>query len=208
MIELLRHFLPELVSGFLVNLAIAFGAVLVGLAVGLPMAVLRDRVPRSHRFIWPCVRLMQAAPTYVIMYFVLSMLPRDLSLFGFRFSGLAAVILSLSVYMASYIAENFYRALEHMHRGEREHALLFLPNLLRGFFVVVMSSGFAAAIGVSEAVSVTMREAERLHTIGPRILLFVVAITFFVAVFSAANAVIRRLVRRLSEPVGRPDRVS
>src|SRR6185503_7244232 len=172
MIELLRHFLPELISGFLVNLEVACGAVLVGLAVGLPLALLRDRLPGSYRFIWPCVRLMQAAPTYVIMYFVLSMLPRDMSLFGVRIGGLAAVILSLSVYMASYIAENFYRALEHLHRDEREHALLFLPNLLRGFFVVVMSSGFAAAIGVSEAVSVTMREAERLHAIGPRILLF------------------------------------
>ena len=61
-----------------------------------------------------------------------------------------------------------------------------------------MSSGFGAAIGVSEAVSVTMREAERLHTVGPRILLFVVAIALFVAMFGGANVVIRYLVRRLS----------
>ena len=198
MIELLRHFLPELLAGFLVNLEVAFGAVMVGLAVGLPMALLRDRLPGSQRIVWPCVRLMQAAPTYVIMYFMLSMLPRDISLFGFHTAGLAAVILAQSVYLASYIADNGYRALEHLHRNEREHALLFLPNLLRGFFVVVMSSGFGAAIGVSEAVSVTMREAERLHTVGPRILLFVVAIALFVAMFGGANVVIRYLVRRLS----------
>jgi ABC-type tungstate transport system substrate-binding protein len=198
MIELLRHFVPELLAGFLVNLEVACGAVVVGLAVGLPMALMRHGFPGSQRFVWSCVRLMQAAPTYVIMYFVLSMLPRDLSMFGFRTAGLSAVILAQSVYLASYIADNGFRALQHLQRNERDHALLFLPNLLRGFFVVVMSSGFGAAIGVSEAVSVTMREAERLHTVGPRLLLFGIAIGLFVAVFGGANLVIRYFVRRLA----------
>ena len=198
MIDAIGHFLPLLLRGFAVNLEIAFGAMLIGLGVGLPLATMRDRVPRSSRIVLPCVRFMQAAPTYVIMFFVLSVLPRDFTLFGFHASGFAAVTLSLSVYLASYIAENFYRALQHMHRGERTHALLFLPNLLRGFFVVVMSSGFGAAIGVSEAVGVTMHEAERLHSAGERIVLFIIAIALFVAVFRSANVLIGYLVRRLS----------
>jgi hypothetical protein len=198
MIDVIADFLPELMLGFLVNLEVASGAVVIGLAVGLPLALLRHRLPRTRRAVWSCVRLMQAAPVYVVMYFVLNLLPRDFSLLGFRATGLAAVILAQSVYLASYIAENGYRALQHRERGERDQALLFLPNLLRGFFVVVMSSGFGAAIGVSEAVGVTMREAERLHTVGERVVLFLIAIGFFVAFFGGANAVIRYLVRRLS----------
>jgi ABC-type arginine transport system permease subunit len=201
MIDIIADFLPELMLGFLVNLEVASGAVLIGLAVGLPLALLRHSVPGTRRAVWPCVRLMQAAPAYVVMYFVLNLLPRDFSLLGFRVAGLAAVILAQSVYLASYIAENGYRALQHRQRGERDQALLFLPNLLRGFFVVVMSSGFGAAIGVSEAVGVTMREAERLHTVGERVVLFLIAIGFFVAFFGGANAVIRYLVRRLSRPL-------
>jgi len=198
MIEIISDFLPELFFGFLVNLEVAVGAVVIGLAVGLPLAMLRHQLPGTRRVVWSCVRLMQAAPAYVVMFFVLSLLPRDFSLFGVRVAGVAAVILAQSVYLASYIAENGYRALQHWQRGERDQALLFLPNLLRGFFVVVMSSGFGAAIGVSEAVGVTMREAERLHSVGQRVVLFLVAIGFFVVVFGAANAAIRYLVRRMS----------
>ena len=51
--------------------------------------------------------------------------------------------------MTAYVAENGYRALEHLRRDERNLALLFLPNLMRGAVLVVMSSGFGAAIGVS-----------------------------------------------------------
>jgi len=75
--------------------------------------------------------------------------------------------------------------------------LLFLPNLLRGFVVVVMSSGFGAAVGVSEAVSVTMHQAERYPALGDRILLFAVTITFFVLVFGLVNILIQHLISRL-----------
>jgi ABC-type amino acid transport system permease subunit len=200
MIEVIRHFLPELLAGFLVNLQISAGAVVIGLAIGVPLALARRYMPRSRRFVLPTVRLMQAAPVYVVMFFVLSLLPRDLTLFGVAATGLTAVILSQSVYMTSYIAENFYRAMEHLARDERDLALLFLPNLLRGFVLVVMSSGFGAAIGVQEAVGVTMRQAERLHAVGERVVLFLVVIGLFAAVFGVANGVIRRLMRRLATP--------
>ena len=79
---MIRNFLTELLGGFLVDLQVAAGAVAIGLGVGLPVALLREWAPRSRRIVWPCVRLMQAAPVYVVMYFVVSTLPRDLSLFG------------------------------------------------------------------------------------------------------------------------------
>ncbi len=201
MIDVIRRFIPELLAGFLVNIEIAAGAMVIGLAVGVPLAVLRQKLPRSRKMVWPCVRLMQAAPTYVIMYFVLSVLPRDLWTLGLPATRLSAVILAQSAYMAPYVADNFYRALEHLERGERELALLFLPNLLRGFVIVVMSSGFAAAIGVSEAVGVTVRYAERLHALADRVTLFLVAIALFLAVFGVVNALIRFLMRRLSQSV-------
>ena len=63
MIEVLRNFAPTLLAGFLVNLEIASAAVALGLAVGVPMALLRHRLPVSRRIVWPCVWLMQAEIT-------------------------------------------------------------------------------------------------------------------------------------------------
>ena len=85
--------------------------------------------------------------------------------------------------------------LPHLRYRDVGKALLFLPNLLRGFNVVIMSSGFGAAIGVAEAVGVTVREAEMLETMGERVALFLTAIVLFVTFFSAANLLVQRLAR-------------
>jgi hypothetical protein len=61
-----------------------------------------------------------------------------------------------------------------------------------------MSSGFAAAIGVSEAVGVTMRQAERRHEVGQRVVLFAVAIALSTVLFGGINGLIHRMVRRMS----------
>ena len=103
-------------------------------------------------------------------------------------------MLAQSIYLTAYVAEEAYEAMGHLSRNDRERALLFLPNLMRGFIVVVMSSGFGAAVGVSEAVSVTMRQAERLPAPGDRILLFVVAIAFFATVVASLNVAVGRLI--------------
>ena len=60
-----------------------------------------------------------------------------------------------------------------------------------------MSSGFGAAVGVSEAVSVTMHQAEQFPVLGDRILLFGVTIIFFVVIFGLVNILIQHLVSRL-----------
>ena len=198
MIEVLRGFVPVFFQGFLINLEIALGALLIGLGAGLPLALLRRQAPWARPAILVCTRLMQAAPVYVIMFFLLHLFPKDQQLFGvpLAIGGLSAVILALGVYMTAYIAENGYQALEHLQRRERERALLFFPNALRGFSVVVMSSGIAAAIGVTEAVGATLKQAERLTTLSGKVILFLIVIAFFAAVFSTANAAIRYLINR------------
>ena len=171
---------------------------------------LRRRVAFTGGLVRSCIGLMQALPTYVVMFFVLILLPRDLSVFGRPLTGFTAVVVAQSIYLTAYVSEDAYEALGHLARGNPERALLFLPNLLRGFVVVVMSSGFGAAVGVSEAVSATMRQAERLPTAGDRILLFGVAIAFFALVVGALNALIRHLIGRLGRGRGahRPSRVA
>jgi ABC-type amino acid transport system permease subunit len=204
MLEIVREFIPVLLAGFVVNLEIGVVVVTIAVALGVPLSMLRRRVPVTRRLIRACIGLMQALPTYVVMFFMLTLLPRNLSIWGMAITGITAVVLAQSVYLTAYVAEDAYEAMGHLARGDRDRALLFLPNLLRGFVVVVMSSGFGAAVGVSEAVSATMRQAERLPSPGDRILLFAVAIAFFALVFGLLNAVIRRAIVRLRPSVARP----
>jgi hypothetical protein len=198
MLQVIQQFIPVLLAGFLVNLEIGVAAVGIAVAVGVPLSLLRRRFGLVRRLIRTCIGLMQALPTYVAMFFILILLPRDLSVLGHTITGVIAVVLAQSIYLTAYVAEEAYEALGHLSRNDRERALLFLPNLMRGFVVVVMSSGFGAAVGVSEAVSATMRQAERLSTPGERILLFAVAIAFFAVVVGSLNVLIRRLIRHFT----------
>lgn len=198
MTEIIGQFMPILWEGFLVNLEIGVAAVAIGVMLGVPLTLLRRRLSLLQRPVRLCIQLMQALPTYVTMFFVLTLLPDDLAWWGRPIESVSAVVLAQAVYMTSYVAEDAFEALEHLQRREREQALLFLPNLLRGFVVVVMSSGFGAAAGVSEAVSVTLHQAERFPALGDRLLLFGVAITFFALIFGSVNMLIHRLIITLA----------
>ena len=205
MLSMLVQFVPALLAGFIVNLEIGAIVVVIALTIGVPLSLLRHRFAWLSRPIGATVRLMQALPTYVVMFFTLTLLPREVFLFGTPITGLIAVIFSLSIYLIAYVAEDARDALVYLDRHDRDHALLFLPNLLRGFVVVVMSSGFGAAVGVSEAVSVTMRQAERLPALSDRILLFMVTIIFFALVVGALNLIIRYFITLLSRPQRPPN---
>lgn len=197
MTETILAFIPVLLNGFLIDLWIALATTLIGLAVGMPIAWVRHRMGWTRRPLRVLIRLMQAAPVYVVMFFLLNMLPDDIDAFGrtIVIGGVTVMILAQCAYMIPYVAEAGFDMLGHLRDRDVGKALLFLPNLLRGFNVVIMSSGFGAAIGVAEAVGVTVREAEMLETMGERVALFLTAIVLFVTFFSAANLLVQRLAR-------------
>ena len=59
---------------------------------------------------------MRAAPTFVVMFFLLNAMPRDATLFGvpFALSGVMTVALSLVPYSAAYIADAGVEALRQL----------------------------------------------------------------------------------------------
>ena len=192
-------FLPTFLAGMAVNFEIAAAAVVIGLLVGLPLAYARASASRA------AVGLMRAAPTFVVMFFLLNVIPRDAELFGIplALSGVMTVAVSLVPYSAAYAADAGVEALQQWRRGSHLGALLFLPNMTRAFFVVVMSSGAAAAIGVSEGISVILRQAELLPSLGDRLVLFAIGILMFGVPLQLSFAFIRRLQRALGSHMTR-----
>jgi ABC-type arginine/histidine transport system permease subunit len=197
--ELWTDFVPMLLSAMVTNFEISFIALALGLLLGLPLALLRDRggavgVGVSATII----SLMRAAPTFVVMFFLLNVV-RDVSLFGVKLamSGVMTVAVSLVPYSAAYAADAGVEALRQFRRGSPLGALLFLPNITRAFFVIVMSSGAAAAIGVPEGISVILREVAVLPALGDRLIVFATGIVLFGVPLQLGLAFMRWLQREL-----------
>lgn len=197
--RLTTDFLPLFLAGMAVNFEIAAIAIAVGLAIGLVLASGRYAGGVAGGVAASVVALMRAAPTFVVMFFLLNTIPRDASLFGVpvALSGVMTVALSLVPYSAAYISDSGVDAIRQLHGGSRLGALLFLPNVTRAFFVLVMSSSAGAAIGVTEGITVILRQAEQLPALDDRLVLFALGIVLFGIPLQAGFAVMRWFQRRL-----------
>jgi ABC-type arginine/histidine transport system permease subunit len=192
-------YVPSLLGGMATNFEISIVALLLGLVIGIPFAALRLYGGRAGvAFAVTVVSLMRAAPTFVVMFFLLNVV-RDVSLFGEKLamSGVMTVAVSLVPYSAAYTADAGVEALRQWDRGSPLGALLFLPNITRAFFVIVMASGAAAAIGVPEGISVILRESALLPSLGDRLVIFAIGIALFGVPLQIGLALMRWLQREL-----------
>jgi ABC-type arginine transport system permease subunit len=205
--NLSADFLPRFLAGMAVNFEIAAIALVIGLALGLLMALGRLGGGVVGAITISIISVMRAAPTFVVMFFLLNTIPRDATLFGvpFALSGLMAVALSLVPYSAAYIADAGVDAIRHLRAGATHGAFLFLPNVTRAFFVLVMSSSAGAAIGVTEGITVILRQAEQLPDLDDRLVLFAMGIVMFGIPLQIAFALIglvQRHIARTAAPTG------
>jgi uncharacterized membrane protein YccF (DUF307 family) len=176
-----NDFLPKFLAGMVVNFEIAAIALVIGLALGLLLAAGRLSGGVATAITVSIISLMRAAPTFVVMFFLLNAIPRDATLFGvpFALSGVMIVALSLVPYSAAYVADSGVDSIRHLRAGTTHGAFLFFPNVTRAFFVMVMSSSAGAAIGVTEGITVILRQAEQLQSFDDRLVLFALGIVLF-----------------------------
>ena len=205
MIAALPDFLPRFLAGVVLNFEIALLSLLLGLVLGAPLVMLLMSGRAAAMAAGSVVAMLRAAPTFVVMFFLLNVLPRDFTVLGLRFqlSPLTSVVLAQAIYAIAYVADNGSVALRALRQGDAATAVLFLPNLARAFFVLVMSSATAAAVGMPEAIFATLREAERMPHVIDRVMLFGLVMLFFTVVLQSAFALINLLrqwlMRRLTE---------
>lgn len=188
---LLTHFLPAFLCGMSVDFEIACIALVLGFVFGSLLAFARFRGGMLGAAASLVVGLMRAAPTFVVMFFLLNALPHA------ALSGVMIVAVSLVPYAAAYVADSGFDALRQWHAGSHLACLLFLPNIARAFFVLVMSSSAGAAIGVPEGIAILLREARKLPSVGDMLILFVVGIVCFSVPLQAGFAAVRVLQRHL-----------
>jgi ABC-type amino acid transport system permease subunit len=182
----------QVLGGIAVNLHIAVLALVGGFALGIPLALAQVRPGLPARIAGALVALMRASPTFVVMFFLLNVIPPEMSLLSMRvtLSGVTIVALSLLPYSAYYIAESGLDALQQLRLNSPSTALLFLPNVGRAFFVLVMASSTAAAIGVREAIGIIVRQADRTPTRLGQFALFAFGIVLFGIIFQTGFALL------------------
>jgi His/Glu/Gln/Arg/opine family amino acid ABC transporter permease subunit len=180
------NFLPSFLAGMAVNFQIAAIALALGLILGVLLALARVSRGATSIAAGSIVGLMRAAPTFVVMFFLLNVMPRDV-----RLPGVMIVAMSLVPYAAAYVADSGVDALRQLRAGSPLACFLILPNIARAFFVLVMSSSAGAAIGVPEGVAVILRQAEKLPSLGDMLVLFAIGVVCFGFPLQAGFVVIR-----------------
>ena len=98
------------------------------------------------------------------------------------------------------MADNALDALRQLRTGSTAAALLFLTNLLHAFFVTVLSTSFGAALGVVEAVTVTLRAIEAMPLVSDRLMLIGVVMLIltvcFQTIYQLVNLLRSKLIQR------------
>lgn len=201
MLELLSRFVPDFLSGLLVNFQMASLALLGGLMLGVPLALARFRHGLATAPAAGLAAVMRSVPTFVTMFFLINVIPASFYVAGWQFgmSPWAAVVVALAMYASAYVSDNALEALRQIRSGSPVAAQLFLMSLLRVFFVLVLTSGFGAAIGVVEASTVTMRAIDALPRASDKLMLLGLVIVIFTVCFQAFYQIIKRLRDKINQ---------
>ena len=204
--ELLPRFLPDFLSGLAVNFEIAVCAMMGGLLLGGLLAVARFRNGLAAAPAAWLVALLRTVPTFVVMFFLVNVVPATFTLGPLQFSMTPwlAVVLSLTLYAAAYVSDHAVEAMRQLRSGSPVAAMLFVMGLVRAFFVMVLSSGFGAAVGVVEATTITLRAIETLPKVSDRLLLIGLVIVIFTVCFQTIYHVINHMRGKLNQRFHRP----
>jgi ABC-type amino acid transport system permease subunit len=204
MFDVLSAFFPRFFAGLMVNFEMAMWSIAGGLALAIPLAMLRLYGGFVGKLCDGLVAIFRAAPTFVLVFFLVNVIPNQFSVMGISvfMTPWLAVVLALVVYGASYLSDTGIEPLRQLKAGSLVAALLYLMTAVRAFFVMVLSSCFGAAVGVVESATVTLRALESLPSVNERLLLIALVIACFTVCFQAIyfgiNSVRQKLTARFS----------
>lgn len=157
----------DMMRALWVTLQITAGAFVLGLAIGLVIAIGRlSKNPVINRLSLAYVEITRGVPALVILFLIYFGLPS----FNIVFNAVPAAILGLGLSAGGYIAEIFRAGIEATHKGQREAGVavglsplavyryiivpqatrIALPPLLNTLISVLKDSSLASLISAPE----------------------------------------------------------
>jgi polar amino acid transport system permease protein len=142
-VEVIAKYLPALLSGFRVTLALAGTVVALGILLGLALAMVRAfRFRVLNWLIVAFVDLFRTLPQLVVMVFAYFGLPYA----GITISAFAAAALGLGLVLAAFAEEAFWAAITAIPRGQWEAARSTGLSFAQALGSVVMPQAVRIAI--------------------------------------------------------------
>ena len=172
-LEVMARYLPAILDGFRLTVALALTVILTGLLVGLALALVRSAQFRPVNWaIVFFVDLFRALPPLVVIVLLYFALPHV----GVKLSGLVATWLSLSMVLAAFAEEIFWAGILAVHRGQWEAARstgltftqtlgfvvlpqavrLTIPPLTNRTIAITKGTALASVVGVPEILTQAM----------------------------------------------------
>lgn len=156
--EVFQHLVtwtPYLLGGFAMNIWISLVAMLIGTAIGWPLARLRlSSNPRHVRASLVATEFSRSIPTIVFQFYLVFMLPTEILLPYFKviitFPVWIKAALALAIAVIGFTSDNLTIALDNWRKGDRQAAFLFIPSWTSYALIIVIASSTASIIGVSE----------------------------------------------------------
>ncbi len=188
----------RIAEGLLVNFQIAFSALVIGLISGGILAMLGQfRNPAVKWVIESSISILRATPVFIAMFFLAGVLRPHYSALESYFADpkIMFVTLACMPYITSYAYDQVCEALVQWRRGAHRAAMLLIPNMARSFQILVSASCFGAAIGVNEAMSVVLSEADLLGDSIWRFVLYALTVLMFFGLMQTVVASSRMLHR-------------
>jgi polar amino acid transport system permease protein len=118
-VEVMRQSLPFVLNGLLVTIGIALLTIVIGLSLGLALAVIRAfQIRVLNVFIVAFCDVFRAIPALVILMLVYFALPSV----GISFSPFVSTLLTLSLVLAAFSLEIFWAGITAVNPGQWEAA--------------------------------------------------------------------------------------
>ena len=207
------HALPSLARGLGTTFAIAIASMILAVAIGFVVGVVRSQAPRAIDLpILAAIEFLRGIPLLVLMYFLFFGLPQ----LGLHTSNNGAAIAALCLYAGALGSEIVRGAIVSIPRGQTEAAsalglgraqiltFVVIPQALRRmlppfvglFALIVESSSLSSLINVTDLLQVAHQNVERDNDIALPIYLTVLVAYF--AVNYPVSLASQRLERRLA----------
>jgi ABC-type amino acid transport system permease subunit len=189
-------FVKRFIEAFYVNMTVACAALVIGVLIGLPFAYVRQYGGLPGRCVGFVNGLLRASPVFVLMFLVMNIWGQHSGdLFWVHFDlPYIALVLALSSYSVSVISDVCLEMLTRLREKDMQSALLIVPNLFRIFTVLVMATSVGVAVGVQEAITVTLDRMESLSSRSEKIWLVLFVLVCFVLFFATVKYLVERLV--------------
>lgn len=203
-LDQLLLWVPLMLRGFVVNIAISFSTMLLGTALGLLLGYVRIMdVPYLRGPSWAVTHFFRNAPWLVLIFYFVYLIPYHITIAGWEigFPAWLKVVIGLALPIMANVAEIFRGAVQSIPSNQWEaarslaftnryimaHIILpqcvkrMLPPWMNWYCIVTMDTVLASIVGVPDVLTMTQRALDALNN--PELMLpfytFVLLLFFF-----------------------------